>query len=453
VCTSCDSHAIPGHKTTRQPKLQRPRRLRLRSYRLPFLMSAKRSDTSANRQPHDGVVSIYPTAVQKALTAAGDPHGVPRNPCGNTITASCVSLPFHPCGRPPKVASAIPDLRRIHLALQLVNGSPRFPPATERMYAGVAFPDGIICASSSTILCTAETISATHSHAFFIMSGGQYGGTFHRERSVEALAGEGTLNGTWFSTANTGFKNGKYGTIASLPNPRGASTLPSAFTPHSVSRAAAAQQLRPHHSAQQGSRPYHLAAYPITLGGSPPAWSGSRARSEMYYRPKLRLAVQSKPRSSSKAESFGHIHLFSDDWYSYLNFGPSNTTTFVGRSSALTWIIPRSFCQSSSSASPAKPIFGGSLSQSYKPSPASGSCPRRSLDPGSTTPVSSPSMASRAGMTAYTRRRSPGTPRTRTLPWNQNVGVHSAEMIGRFRTVLVLPHPTARRPSNPGSTR
>ena len=54
-------------------------------------------------------------------------------------------------------------------------------------------------------------------NAFFIMSGGQYGGTFHRERFyVEALAGEGALNGTWFSTANTGFKNGNTGTIASF---------------------------------------------------------------------------------------------------------------------------------------------------------------------------------------------------------------------------------------------
>ena len=54
-------------------------------------------------------------------------------------------------------------------------------------------------------------------HAFLIMGGAQYGTVFHRERLfAEALLGEAGLNGTWFSTDTTGFKNGHTGSHASL---------------------------------------------------------------------------------------------------------------------------------------------------------------------------------------------------------------------------------------------
>ena len=54
-------------------------------------------------------------------------------------------------------------------------------------------------------------------HAFFILGGVQYEREFRRERFyVQGLLGEGGLNGTWFNTANSGYKNGNTGSIASL---------------------------------------------------------------------------------------------------------------------------------------------------------------------------------------------------------------------------------------------
>jgi len=161
-------------------------------------------------------------------------------------------------------------------------------------------------------------------HAFFILSGGQYEATFHRERFyAEALAGEGSVNGTWFGTANSGYKNGNTGTIASFAEFLGGG-IDTPIGLHTAFRLEGGIQhsnFDPITPLSQGAQPYHLAGIPDYFG---------RFSAGMVWIPRLGSESPSQPASRHPVESevvfeslnsFGHIHLFSDAWYSYLNLG------------------------------------------------------------------------------------------------------------------------------------
>jgi hypothetical protein len=161
-------------------------------------------------------------------------------------------------------------------------------------------------------------------HAFFIMGGGQYETMIHRERIyAEGLVGEGGLDGEWFSTQTKGFKNGNTGTIASFAEFVGGG----ADTPlshHLAFRAEGGFQhsnfvpIEPLPEAQ----PYHLAGIPNYFGrlSGGIVWMPR----ESVVQPDVGVVTHAPVESEVIFEglnSFGHIHIFADAWWSYLSTG------------------------------------------------------------------------------------------------------------------------------------
>jgi hypothetical protein len=162
-------------------------------------------------------------------------------------------------------------------------------------------------------------------HAFFIMGGGQYEATFHRERFyAQALVGEGGLNGTWFSTANAGYNNGNTGTIASLAEFLGGG-IDTPIGPHAAFRVEGGVQhsnfvpITPLPSGQ----PYHLDGMPNYFG---------RFSAGIVWLPRLGSAVRPSPTSGAHApveselifedvNSFGHFKIFANSSWSCLYTG------------------------------------------------------------------------------------------------------------------------------------
>lgn len=105
-------------------------------------------------------------------------------------------------------------------------------------------------------------------HAFVILGGLQYEVTLHRERAyLQGLLGEGGLNGTWFSTANSGYKNGNTGTIASFAEFLGGG-LDTPFGAHTALRIEGGvlhTNLDAMRSLPSG-QPYHLSGVPNYFG-------------------------------------------------------------------------------------------------------------------------------------------------------------------------------------------
>ena len=206
------------------------------------------------------------------------------------------------------------------------NGAPGFHEPLNGVYAGVAFPEWHHLRIKLDYSLYRGNNLGDPQNAFFIMSGGQYGGTFHRERFyVEALAGEGAVNGTWFSTANTGFKNGNTGTIASFAEFLGGG-IDTPISSHTAFRIEGGMQhsnFDPITPIGKGAVPYHLAGIPDYFG---------RISAGVVWIPRLGseivLPSQTAPRRPVETEvvfeslnSLGHIHLFSNASYSYLNLG------------------------------------------------------------------------------------------------------------------------------------
>ncbi|WP_109484981.1 acyloxyacyl hydrolase [Occallatibacter savannae] len=205
------------------------------------------------------------------------------------------------------------------------NGFPGQHKPLNGMYAGVAFPEWRHLRIKVDYSLYKGTNQGDPQNAFFIMAGGQYGGTWHRERFfVEALAGEGAVNGTWRSTANTNYKNGNTGTIASFAEFLGGG-VDTPIGSHTAFRIEGGVQ----HSNFDAltplpqSLPYHPAGLPDYFG---------RISAGVVWTPRLgpEIVANSQPAIHHPVESevaveslnsVGHIHLFSDEWFSYLNAG------------------------------------------------------------------------------------------------------------------------------------
>lgn len=194
------------------------------------------------------------------------------------------------------------------------------------MNAGVAFPEWHHLRIKLDYSLYRGTNLGVPQHAYFIMSGGQYGGTFHRERFyAEAIAGEGSLNGTWFSTANAGYRYGNTGTVASFTEFLGGAidTPIGHRTAIRVEGGVQHSNFDPITPISEKGVPYHLAGVPDYFG---------RFSASIVWIPRLGAVIRSGSEPAGRVpveselvieslNSIGHIHLFSDAWWSYLNLG------------------------------------------------------------------------------------------------------------------------------------
>lgn len=202
------------------------------------------------------------------------------------------------------------------------NGFPGQHHPLDGMYAGVAFPEWRHLRIKVDYSLYKGTNRGDPQNAFFIMSGGQYGGTWHRERFyVEALAGEGAVNGTWLSTDNANYKNGNTGTIASFAEFLGGG-VDTPIGSHMAIRVEGGVQ----HSnfdaltSLPQAQPYHPAGLPDYFGriSAGLVWTPKLGAVIAASQPDVRHPVESEV-SVESLNSVGHIHLFSDEWFSYLN--------------------------------------------------------------------------------------------------------------------------------------
>ena len=310
------------------------------------------------------------------------------------------------------------------------NGVPGFHQPLNGMYAGVAFPEWHHLRIKLDYSLYRGNNLGDPQHAFFIMSGGQYGGTFHRERFyVEALAGEGALNGTWFSTTNTGFKNGNTGTIASFAEFLGGG-IDTPIGLHTAFRVEGGMQhsnFDPITPLSQGAVPYHLAGIPDYFG---------RISAGVVWIPRLGseivLPSQTAPRRPVETEvvfeslnSFGHIHLFSDDWYSYLNLGAIEYDRHSwGRVIGADVDYSAEFLPMIILRQPSKTdIWGDRLSQSYETIPGIGILPLGARLIWFDHARVKPFYGIKAGMTAYTKKAFSQYASYQDFALDQNVGV------------------------------
>lgn len=161
-------------------------------------------------------------------------------------------------------------------------------------------------------------------HPFFIMGGAQYEAMMHRERFYAvALLGEGGLNGTWFSTNSSIYKNGNSGMIASLAEflGGGIDTPLGAHTALRVEGGTLHTNFDPIEPLPSG-RPYHLAGVPNYFG---------RLSAGLVWIPRPASAIRAAAgTSAAPAESeiifeginsVGHFRIFANSWWSYLSTG------------------------------------------------------------------------------------------------------------------------------------
>ena len=205
------------------------------------------------------------------------------------------------------------------------NGVPGSQNALKGWNAGVAFQPWHHLRFKLDYSMYRGTNAGVPQHAFFILGGGQYEATFHRERFfAEALAGEGGLNGNWYVANPSGYKNGNTGMIASFAAFLGGG-IDTPVGRHAAIRVEGGVQ----HSGFEPieplplSQPYHLNGIPNYFG---------RLSVGMVWLPREGSVVMPNGESSSRTpveseiifegmNSVGHFHIFANSWWSYLSTG------------------------------------------------------------------------------------------------------------------------------------
>jgi hypothetical protein len=205
------------------------------------------------------------------------------------------------------------------------NGVPGSQKALNGWNGGLAFPPWRHLRFKIDYSMYRGTNAGDPQHGSFLMGGGQYEATVHRERFyAEALVGEGGLNGTWFKADATGYKNGNTGTIASLAEFLGGG-IDTPISHHAAIRVEGGVQ----HSnflpiePDPKSQPYHLAGIPNYFG---------RFSVGIVWLPSLGSAVRPAPEASTRTPveselifegqySIGHFKIFANTWWSYLSGG------------------------------------------------------------------------------------------------------------------------------------
>lgn len=202
------------------------------------------------------------------------------------------------------------------------NGVPGSHHALSGWEAGAAFPQWHHLRFKLDYSMYRGTNLGDPQHAFFILGGAEYGTTFHRERFfAEGLLGEGGLNGTWFNTASSNYKNGNSGMIASLAEFLGGGA-DTPVGPHTAIRIEGGVQhtnFDPIRPLTSDSQPYHLAGIPNYFG---------RLSAGVVWIPRLSSAMRPAGAAPAPVESeivfegmnsLGHFHLFANSWWSYLS--------------------------------------------------------------------------------------------------------------------------------------
>jgi hypothetical protein len=206
------------------------------------------------------------------------------------------------------------------------NGVPGSQQALNGWNAGIAFQQWHHLRFKLDYSMFSGTNLGDPQHAFMIMAGGQYEATLHRERFfAEALAGEGGLNGTWFSTANSGYKNGNTGTTASFAEflGGGVDTPIGAHIAFRVEGGVQHSNFVPIEPLSSGAEPYHLAGLPNYFG---------RLSAGIVWTPSSRAAILSSSSTAAHVpveselifegmNSVGHFKIFANSWWSYLSTG------------------------------------------------------------------------------------------------------------------------------------
>jgi hypothetical protein len=163
-------------------------------------------------------------------------------------------------------------------------------------------------------------------HAFFIMGGGQYGATFHRERFyAEGLVGEGGLNGNWFVGDVSAYLRGHSGSGASLTEflGGGIDTPINRYAAVRVEGGAQHSNFVPIDPAAEGSYPHHLAGVPNYFG---------RFSVGMVWLPRSGSAFRPPPVASTRTpveseiifeglQSVGHLTIFAGFGSDYFSAG------------------------------------------------------------------------------------------------------------------------------------
>lgn len=205
------------------------------------------------------------------------------------------------------------------------NGVPGSQKALNGWNGGIAFPQWRHLRFKLDYSMYRGTNAGAPQHAFFIMGGGQYEATVHRERFfAEALVGEGGLNGTWFNANPTGYKNGNTGSHASLAEFLGGG-IDTPVGRHAAIRVEGGVQHSNFDPIQPGpsSQPYHLAGIPNYFG---------RLSVGMVWLPRLGSAVRPVPEASMRTPveselilegqySIGHFKILANSWWSDLSGG------------------------------------------------------------------------------------------------------------------------------------
>jgi len=159
-------------------------------------------------------------------------------------------------------------------------------------------------------------------HAFFILGGGQYDIAFHRERFfVEALAGEGGLNRTWYNINSAGYQKGSTGGTASFTEflGGGVDTPISLHTAFRIEGGVQHSNFDPVKPVPDPA-PYHVNGLPNYFG---------RLSAGIVWTPRPLPAVRpATPAAPVESElifeglnSIGHFRIFADAWWSYLSGG------------------------------------------------------------------------------------------------------------------------------------
>ena len=205
------------------------------------------------------------------------------------------------------------------------NGVPGSQKALNGWNSGVAFQPWHHLRFKMDYSMYRGTNAGAPQHGFFILGGGQYEATFHRERFyAEALAGEGGLNGTWFKADATGYRNGNTGSTASLTEFLGGG-IDTPIGAHAAIRVEGGVQHSDFVPVEvfPNSLPLHLAGLPNYFG---------RFSVGMVWLPRLgselRPAPEARTHTPVESElifegltSVGHFHIFANSWWSSLSSG------------------------------------------------------------------------------------------------------------------------------------
>ncbi len=291
------------------------------------------------------------------------------------------------------------------------NGLPGAQKALNGVDAGVAFQPWHHLRFKLDYSMYRGTNTGAPQHSFFIMGGGQYEATVHRERFyAEALVGDGGLNGNWYIADAKGYQYGNTGTTASLAEFLGGG-IDTPVSGHTAIRIEGGVQ----HSGFVPLDPIAQGGYPFRPNGIPNYFG--RFTVGMVWLPRLGSAIRPAPEASTRTpveseiifeglQSFGHFKIFAGPGDSYFSAGAieydrHSWGRFIGaRLDYSADIMPIIFLSQRSITD----VFGNPHSTTYVTFPGVGIAPIGMRLLWRDGKRFKPYFIARGGMTGYTRK-------------------------------------------------